>query len=164
MGTGGKRLSLCFTASLSHPPPPPLPTLSPSSRLYTQHLHLGQHYYSQLTACYPILHITLDRDSLRPAFLINLTTLQSSTTPRHALCTPFHKPALTASVRIDLVTSTGPHRQQQRERLPPTHHTDTQRKKESKAFLTRSSTWQHQTSNISQKPTQQKRELLWTHP
>jgi hypothetical protein len=98
-------------------------------------LHLGQHYYSQLTACYPILHITLDRDSLRPASPINITTLQSSTTPRHALCTPFHKPALTASVRIDLVTSTGPHRQQQRERLPPTHHTDTKGRKRAKLFL-----------------------------
>jgi hypothetical protein len=76
----GKRL--CDTLSRTHHPRPPPCPLSSQPILPTVHhstciLHLGQHYYSQLTACYPILHITLDRDSLRPAspININITTL-----------------------------------------------------------------------------------------
>jgi hypothetical protein len=95
---------------------------------------------------------------------LSSTSPLSSTTPRHALCTPFHKPALTALVRIDLVTSTGPHLQQQRERLAPTHR-HPERRKRAKLFLRAYEIFHLATSNIKHqpRPTQQKCALLWTH-
>jgi hypothetical protein len=106
--------------SLSHPPD--APSTAP---------HLGLQYYLQSADCLlsnptPSAHHPRPRlPFVRPLFVKRITLPLSSTiTPRHALCTPFHRPAFTALVRINLVTSTGPQRQQQ-ERHTPTHrHTE----------------------------------------
>ena len=113
--------SVRFTRlSLSHPPD--APSTAP---------HLGLQYYLQSADCLlsnPTSSAHHPRPRLpfvRPLFVKRITLPLSSTiTPRHALCTPFHRPAFTALVRINLVTSTGPQRQQQ-ERHTPTHrHTE----------------------------------------
>ena len=113
--------SVRFTRlSLSHPPD--APSTAP---------HLGLQYYLQSADCLlsnptPSAHHPRPRlPFVRPLFVKRITLPLSSTiTPRHALCTPFHRPAFTALVRINLVTSTGPQRQQQ-ERHTPTHrHTE----------------------------------------
>lgn len=106
--------------SLSYPPD--APSTAP---------HLGLQYYLQSADCLlsnPTSSAHHPRPRLpfvRPLFVKRITLPLSSTiTPRHALCTPFHRPAFTALVRINLVTSTGPQRQQQ-ERHTPTHrHTE----------------------------------------
>lgn len=102
-----------------------------SSRRPSTAPHLGLQYYLQSADCLlsnPTSSAHHPRPRLpfvRPLFVKRITLPLSSTiTPRHALCTPFHRPAFTALVRINLVTSTGPQRQQQ-ERHTPTHrHTE----------------------------------------
>ena len=136
--------SVRFTRlSLSHPPD--APSTAP---------HLGLQYYLQSADCLlsnptPSAHHPRPRlPFVRPLFVKRITLPLSFTiTPRHALCTPFHRPAFTALVRINLVTSTGPQRQQQ-ERHTPTHrHTEREQSISYEIFHLATSNIKHQTSS-----------------
>jgi hypothetical protein len=125
-----------------------------SSRRPSTAPHLGLQYYLQSADCLlsnPTSSAHHPRPRLpfvRPLFVKRITLPLSSTiTPRHALCTPFHRPAFTALVRINLVTSTGPQRQQQ-ERHTPTHrHTEREQSISYEIFHLATSNIKHQTSS-----------------
>lgn len=109
------------SSSSSSVPQPilPAPSIAPHHCTAPHHLHLGWHDYSQLTARLLSSPAHHPRPRARTPFARH--SLLASSPPSRALHTPSHT-SISCLVRINLVTSTGPHRQHQRY-----IHTDTQR-------------------------------------